>query len=164
MILFLGNSEKAQENKNVEELKASNPKAANKASEWIKWRDGTHMANTECLVNALGLHRDPTRGKTHIVFRQVEYTPRASKDLRYRFRVVRCGVFKIESVMGDIEMMMGLDKGEGVEYIDSLLADLGSTSPGGEKIPMLDLTFGDGIQTWLGSGALVFLSIFYSAS
>ena len=86
------------------------------------------------------------------VLRKVEYTPRVSKDLRYRFRVERFGVFKTQDVMFEIEAMMGLDKGEGKEYIDGVLVELDSSAQGGQgqMVPILDLTFGDGIQAWLG--------------
>ena len=146
-------SEEAKAKERVEELKSSDRKEANKAADWVKWRQGTHAANTYCLAHALGLQRDPSRGRTHIVFRKVEYTPRVSKDFRYRFRVERCGVFKTQDVLSEIEGLMGLDEGEGKEYINGIFLDLGTSAQGapGEKVPILDLTFGDGIQTWLGS-------------
>ncbi|EMD37298.1 hypothetical protein CERSUDRAFT_65004 [Gelatoporia subvermispora B] len=49
---------------------------------------------------------------------------------------------------------MGLDKGEGKDYVQSLLDELNSTNQGADLVPILDLTFGDAIETWMGSMAL----------
>lgn len=140
--------------KRVEELKKTDIDAALRGAEWIHWRDGSHDANTAALINALQLQRDPTRGRTHIVFRKVEYVPHVSKDIRYRFRVAQCGVFRIRDVLGVIEAFMGLDSGEGREYIDDLLTNLKETGSASDVVPVLDLTFGEGIETWLGSSGL----------
>lgn len=141
--------------KHVEQLKATDTDAAQRAADWITWRDGSHDANTLALFSALQLQRDPSRGRTHIVFRKVEYTPHASKDIRYKFRVVQCAVFRIRDILSVIERMMGLNPGEGREYIDSLLADLKATELTDDRVPALDLTFGEGVETWLGSSTFV---------
>lgn len=51
---------------------------------------------------------------------------------------------------------MGLDKGEGQEYIDSLFEELDvkSVHPKSEMIPYVDFTFSmkDKVQPWLASG------------
>ncbi|KAH8101077.1 hypothetical protein BXZ70DRAFT_107136 [Cristinia sonorae] len=136
----------------AEALKAEDPQEGQKASDWIKWRDGSHYANTHALAHALGLHRDPSRGRTHIVFRFMEYTPKASKDIRHKFRVSHAGVFRIQDVLTDIEGLMGLDPGEGREYIDGLLADV---TRGENQVPILDMSVGDdGIDPYLGSIAI----------
>jgi len=146
--------ESARSKAKTEALQEIDPSGAQKASDWIKWRDGSHIANTYALAFTLGLHRDPSGGRTHIVFKQVEYTPHASKDIRHKFRVARCGVYRIADVLSDIELMMGLNKGEGKEYVQSLLDELDSTNRALSLVPILDLTFGEGIETWMGSIAL----------
>ncbi|CAL1697555.1 unnamed protein product [Somion occarium] len=133
--------------------------AAAKATDWIKFRESPIPANNTLLAHALGLYRDPSRGHTHIVFREVEYRPKASKDFRFRFHAKRAGVFKIEDVMMEIERMMGLNPGEGPKYVREILEDLDATNPRLEKAPILNISFGDGIQTWLGSAAISVYSL-----
>ncbi|KAI0060082.1 hypothetical protein BV25DRAFT_1828173 [Artomyces pyxidatus] len=145
--------ETAQSRERAEILKAINPDKGRKAADWIEWRNAPHEANTFALAHALGVRRDPSRGRTHILLRQVEYVPRA-KDIRYRFRVSACGVYRIADILTDIEKLMGLDPGEGREYIDGLLEELDNSSVGTDKVPLLDLTTGTGIETWLGSMAI----------
>ncbi|TCD67331.1 hypothetical protein EIP91_000252 [Steccherinum ochraceum] len=146
--------ERALSLQKVKELKSSHSgKDAQKAADWIKWRDGSHFANTYALAHALGLHRDPSRGRTHIVFRMMEYTPKESKDIRHRFRVSHAGVYKLTDVYPDIERLMGLDQGEGQEYVKGLLEELDTTG-NMDKVPMLDLSFGGGVDAWLGSMAI----------
>ena len=136
-----------------QELKKAHDPKAQQAAEWIKWRDGSHHANSYALIHALGLHRDPSRGRTHIVFRFVEYTPHVSKDIRYRFTVTQAGVFKLSEVHADLESVMGLNPGEGKEYVDGLLTEIGVTSASEDKIPIVDLAFGEGLEPWLSTSA-----------
>ncbi|KAJ3551265.1 hypothetical protein NM688_g4803 [Phlebia brevispora] len=114
-----------------------------------------HEGNTKVLAQALSLHRDPSRGRTHIVIRQVEYVPTTSsgkeKDIRDRFNVIRASVFRIADVLGDIETALNLNKGEGREYIDGMLAELDSLEAPGELVPIFDLTLGEDIEAWLGN-------------
>ncbi|KAI0798244.1 hypothetical protein C8Q75DRAFT_741096 [Abortiporus biennis] len=144
--------EMAEARAKAEALKAVDPKGGQQAEDWIKWRNGSHFANTRALCHALGLHKDPSRGRTHIVFRNVEYAPKASKDIQYKFRITGATVYKIEDVLNEIELLMGLDPGEGKEYLANLIHEIDEKNTDGAVIvPMLDLTFGDGVQTWLGS-------------
>ncbi|THH31046.1 hypothetical protein EUX98_g3139 [Antrodiella citrinella] len=145
--------EVAQSKAHAAQLKRTNPKDGQRAADWIKWRDAPHFANTYALAHALGLHRDPSRGRTHIVFRSLEYTPKASKDIRYRFTVAHAGVYKLTDVYPDIETMLRINPGEGKEYVDGLLDELDSMG-NDDKVPILDLTFGEGIDPWLGSIAI----------
>lgn len=113
----------------------------------------------------MGLHRAPARGRTHIVVRQIAYTPLArdgtpKDDIRDRFEVVAASVFRIADVHGDIETALGLDPGEGRTYIAEMLAELDSLREGDrsdEMVPILDLTLGEGITAWLGSSKLLYL-------
>ncbi|KAF7338742.1 MYND-type domain-containing protein [Mycena sanguinolenta] len=137
--------EMVAEQEKVERLSLTDPVGAKRAADWSVWRK---LPQFDTLVHALGLHRDPGRGKTHIVFRAVEYVPTATK-IKHKFRVVSCGVFRIKDVLRDIELIMGLDHGEGQEYVDSLLHEPAAPYV---RVPHIDLTFGDGIQAWLGNG------------
>lgn len=156
-----GCRERAAQLKRLAELEATDPLKAQRERDWVRWRDSPHEGNSYTLAHALRLHHDPTRGRTHIVLRSLKYTPTTAsgkeRDLRDRFTVVGAGVFRIADVTGDIERAMGLDPGEGQEYVDSLIDELDSLGEemGGERpIPILDLTMGEGISPWLGSSKL----------
>lgn len=128
------------------------PDKAQLASDWYTWRVTPVPANLECLIHALGLQRDPSRSRTHIVFKQVEYVPQA-KSRRDRFKVVGAGVFRLDDIWSDLEAVMGLNKGEGKTYIKEMLEDFdNSTRKTTENmLPMLDLMFGSrDIETYLG--------------
>lgn len=95
------------------------------------------------------MRRDPSRGRTHFVLRQVMYVPEES-DLRYRFTITHAGVFKLDDCWDAIDEVMG---GEGKELVRDILNDVDSTSvtSGRNVAPMLDLTIGESLQPWLGS-------------
>ncbi|KAF9075484.1 hypothetical protein BDP27DRAFT_1415268 [Rhodocollybia butyracea] len=134
------------------QLKAITGMAPDKAliaSDWYTWRVSPVPANTISLVHALGLHRDPSRSRTHIVFKHVEYVPN-SKSRRDRFKVVGAGVYKLDDVWQDIETSMALRKNEGKTYIKEMLEEF-DVSTGQDMLPMLDFMFGSQeIQTYLG--------------
>ncbi|KAJ7034521.1 hypothetical protein C8F04DRAFT_1101240 [Mycena alexandri] len=123
---------------------------AKRAADWSLWCNSNHNATQFGVIHALGLHRDPKRGRTHIVFKQVEYVPTATK-VKHKFRIVACGVFLIKDVLRDIETVMRLDLGEGQGFVDTLFYELDGTHA---KVPFVDLSFGDGVSAWLGSGAV----------
>lgn len=132
----------------------TDPSKAQCAADWSRWHDGSHGKDEFAMVHALGLQRDPSRGRTHIIFYTVEYTPEASRDLMHKFQISSAGVFRIKDVLPEIETAMGLDPGEGREYIDGLLAELDTTDRSTKMVPMLFLFIGDkDIQTWLGNSA-----------
>ena len=137
----------------AEKLKLEDPKAAQKALDWIKYRESNTPTNSSFLAHALGLQKDPSRGHTHIIFRELEYRPQQSKDFRFRFHVVRIGVFKIRDVLKEIESSMQLNPGEGEEYIRDLIdaMNINENERQGSMVPIIDLTWGDGLQIWLGS-------------
>lgn len=74
------------------------------------------------MIDALGLVRDPSRGRTHIVFKQVEHVPNA-KAPRDKFRIAAAGVFKLDDIWLDLEGIMGLNPGEGKTYIKEMLEE-----------------------------------------
>ncbi|KAJ6572130.1 hypothetical protein B0H19DRAFT_1256040 [Mycena capillaripes] len=133
----------------IERMSLNDPNGVKLATDWSLWCNSNHDATQFGMIHALGLHRNPQRGRTHIVVKKVEYVPTASK-LKHRFRVVSCGVFLIKDVLRDLEALMQLDRGEGQEYVDSLFYELEGAHA---KVPFIDLSFGDGISAWLGSGA-----------
>ncbi|KAJ6469410.1 hypothetical protein C8R45DRAFT_908821 [Mycena sanguinolenta] len=137
----------------IERLSRTDPDGAKLAADWSLWR--TQEFTQFQLVHALGLHRDPKRGRTHIVFKAVEYVPTATK-VQHKFRVISCGVFRIKDVLRDIETAMGLDCGEGQEYVESVFYEMAGAYA---SVPFIHLTVGDGIEAWLGSGATTVDSI-----
>lgn len=146
------NRETAAGLKRVKELgETVGASAAQKAADWMKWRQAPHFANNYGLMHALGVHRDPSRGRTHIVFKSLVYTPSKSKDIRYKFQVESIGVFRIADVLGDIERGMNLNKGEGQVYIDEIFEEIDAMHDRDQLVPILDFSVGKGIETWLGS-------------
>lgn len=130
------------------------PDKAQEASDWYTWRVAPVPANTTCLVHALGLHRDPSRSRTHIVFKSVEYVPQA-KSRQHRFKVTGAAVYKLADIWPDLEALMGLNKGEGKTYIKEMLEEFDhSVGNSKDMFPMLDLMFsvdnGKSVQTYLG--------------
>ena len=133
--------EAAEAKAKAEKLKLEDPKAAQKALDWIKYRESNTPTNSSFLAHALGLQKDPSRGHTHMIFRELEYRPQQSKDFRFRFHVVRIEVFKIQDVLEDIEGLMRLNPGEGKEYILGLVDNLNGNGRWGPMIPIINLTF-----------------------
>lgn len=128
----------------IAQRKSSDPTAAQLTIDFHRWVDAPHAANSEHVIHALGLHKDLSRGRTHIVIRMVRYTPSTSKDLRHHFLIESCGVFRIADVMTYLEGCMGLDPGEGQEYLDDLLDDDRT------RIPLFTLTVTEKTPSWLG--------------
>ncbi|KAJ7931277.1 hypothetical protein B0H13DRAFT_1858124 [Mycena leptocephala] len=80
-------------------MSLTDPDGTKRAADWKLWCHSTdHDASKFGLLHALGLHRNPERGRTHIVFKVVE--------LLWDWR----------------------SPGEGQEYVDSLLDELEETS------------------------------------
>ena len=55
--------------------------------------------------------------------------------------------------MKEIESSMQLNPGEGEEYIRDLIdaMNINENERQGSMVPIIDLTWGDGLQIWLGS-------------
>ncbi|GJE94140.1 zinc finger MYND domain-containing protein [Phanerochaete sordida] len=135
----------------VERLRQEGSPHAQKEADWVEWRNASHYASTHALQHALHLHRDPARGRTHIVVRQIEHAP-DEPDFRHRFAFTHVGVFRLADCWDAIDELMG-GPGEGRAMVDDILGDVDSTrgARGHDYTSMLDLTFGDGVQPWLGS-------------
>lgn len=143
--------------KKIEVMRVTDPERAKRATDWSLWCNSNHDATQNGMIHALGLRRNPERGRTHIVFKDMEHVPTATK-LKHKFRMLKCGVFCLKDVIRDLESAMGLESGEGQEYVDSLFADLDST--GRNLVPFLSLSLGEGVDPWLGSGECSIFSTF----
>lgn len=140
--------------KRIEDLRLGDSAEAAMAADWLKWCNAPSDANGDALHHALNLHQDPSRGRTHIVFKTVRYIPTATA-LQDRFSVDGCEVFRIQEILPKLEELMGLDKGEGQEYIDGLFEELDANiHRKSGMVPFIDFTFSmnDKLQPWLASG------------
>ncbi|KAK0458675.1 uncharacterized protein EV420DRAFT_1643015 [Desarmillaria tabescens] len=108
-------------------------------------KTNTRPDTTECLVPALGLVRDTSRGRTHIIYQEVEHVPSAKNPLD-KFRSTRIGVFKQEDVWKDLESRLGPDSGDAKMHIREMLKEF-DTGPGKERVgrkahvPIFNLMF-----------------------
>ena len=136
----------------LESLKVSDSDAAQKHQDWITWRSAPSVDVAYAHAHALGLHRDPSRCKTHIILEQVEYMP-TQRDARNKFRVKNVGVFRIADAASAIEGVMGFNPGEGISFVREAWDEMAAGAKGVlEFMPMLWLAFGDNVETWLGTG------------
>ncbi len=125
----------------------------------MNYRDNVRLKTLESFARALGLAHDASRGRTHIVYQEVEYAPSVMDDLD-QFRTTGVGVFKLEDVWQDIESRMGLDPGEGEVYIRDMLDEFDHASGQGRVeevfIPIFKLMFSDknDNQPYLAIGVL----------
>ncbi|KAF8659834.1 hypothetical protein AX16_001719 [Volvariella volvacea WC 439] len=124
--------EMAEENRRIEKLKQEDPEAGQREEDWAQWRTSSHSFNLEAEASALQLHRND------------EFTIRS------------VGVFKIDESLEFIEMMMGINAGEGKEYIDDLLKEYSILKGGSPLIPILFLAFHSGrkVGPYLGCSAI----------
>jgi len=107
-------------NERIEQLAITDPGAARKHKDFRTWLD---LAEQRPYAHALRLHEDPRRARTHMIFQEIVYTPKASEQAKYKFRIVRCSVFRMADVYGEIERVMGLLPGEGKEYVDGMFEE-----------------------------------------
>ncbi|TCD61257.1 hypothetical protein EIP91_008706 [Steccherinum ochraceum] len=161
----------AEDQKLVEEMrKKHGPQIGQQAADVVRWRNSQHYANLEALIHALGLRRDPTRSRTHIVIRSVEGVPGPrARDFRDRVRVAQWSVYKIEDVLEDITKYQGTHRGnnkrEAYNGIQKMLNELLQEGPDGKPLPgippkrfkrlaMMDLTIGPGIRPYVNAIAI----------
>ncbi|VDC07653.1 unnamed protein product [Peniophora sp. CBMAI 1063] len=145
----------------TEKLKAEDPSGlkAKRHEDWIAWRNAPKSEFMFAEAHALGLHRDPSRSRTHIMVHFCEYTPSVSNDLRYKFRCAHSGVFKVSEIAPAIEAIMGLDPGEAPSFVDEAWMEANLSSGTAELapgtfLPIMELLMGDGLETWLGTGGM----------
>ncbi|KAL1712236.1 hypothetical protein EV715DRAFT_214048 [Schizophyllum commune] len=141
------------------ELKASGKtEDARRAERWTEFQKlNGHPADTTLLVSALGLHRDLSRSRTHIVIRAVEHQPRAKHPFDY-FRFTYVGVFKMEDVYPEIEGAMALRPGEGRQWIEEMLEEFDATQTRNKSFfPIFHLSFSpdpEHVRAWLAHGGM----------
>jgi len=135
--------------KTIEVLKRTNPKAAESLARWKVWR--TEAYYNEALIHALGVHQDQNRGRTHILVLFIEYTPKASNDLQFKFKVLYCQVLKVSDILANMETIFGPEKNDitkDVEYTLDLFSDK-SVKIKPHKVPLMCLKMGKGLEPWL---------------
>lgn len=123
----------------IAELRERDPAAAQLIEDYTEWRDAACSNRLFAFSCALGLHRDPSRGRTHLVIGELEYTPSASKDIRYKFRISKCGVFRIADVLADVERAADLKASEGKAYVEKYIAEANAMDRSGGRTPILVL-------------------------
>ncbi|EPS97005.1 hypothetical protein FOMPIDRAFT_92529 [Fomitopsis schrenkii] len=66
-----------QSNEEIEQLSQGNPATAQKEKDWLMWiKRGGDLP----YVDALRLHEDPGRARTHAIVEESVYTPRGTRD------------------------------------------------------------------------------------
>ncbi|KAJ3538100.1 hypothetical protein NM688_g6568 [Phlebia brevispora] len=138
----------------ISKLELTDPFAAQRARDWMRWRGFLHEGNYDTVIDTLGLRRDVSRGGTHIVIYQVEYAPTTrlgkEKDLRDRFQVVRAGVFRLDDACEFIEITMGIfDGGLRRDFSDEVAWE---NAQG--LVPIFSYVVGYGIPSWIGQMAI----------
>ncbi|KAF8652510.1 hypothetical protein AX16_004366 [Volvariella volvacea WC 439] len=106
-----------KERKEVEMRREQSPGRAIFDTDWINW---FKCFCDRAPIHALGLHRDPTRGKTHIMICHVLHSPTA-QDLRDKFTIVAVNVYKVDEVLPILEEELDFDRGKGQEHVNDLL-------------------------------------------
>ena len=104
----------------IEGLRLAEPATAQKLEDWRAWLD---VVDEGPYISALRLKEDRGRARTHLIFEQSVYTPRAGPLARDKFKIVKCSVFRMSDVLTEIERIMGLNPGEGIEYCEDLLQE-----------------------------------------
>lgn len=129
---------------NVEQMCDADPDATKRVAEWSLWHKSTQKHMVLCMVDALGLRRDPTRGRTHIVLKEILYVPKANNP-EHKFCVCRCGVFRIQDVLSQLETLLNLAKGDGPKYIAAMLDNVPGvkTASDGAVVPFLHFSGGE---------------------
>ncbi|KAJ7669401.1 hypothetical protein DFH06DRAFT_1180836 [Mycena polygramma] len=140
--------EKIADREDIERMGVADPEGAKRATDWSLWCNRNHYANGLGMTHALGLRRDPQRGRTHIVIKKVKYIPTATK-LAHKFHTIACGVFRIKDVLRDVEALMGLKREEGQPFIDQILSGLDNE----DDVPHITLAF-DGHVCGYSRGAI----------
>ncbi|KAG7440389.1 uncharacterized protein BT62DRAFT_975945 [Guyanagaster necrorhizus] len=128
--------------KRTAEVERTNAFAGQRFRDWMNYRRNPRSETLESFAHALGLARDASRGRTHIVYQDVKYVP-SVQNLLDKFRTTGVGVFKLEDVWQDLEFRMGLDPGEGKVYICEMLEEFepGKGRAGEPYIPIFSLMF-----------------------
>ncbi|EMD32330.1 hypothetical protein CERSUDRAFT_118710 [Gelatoporia subvermispora B] len=126
-----------QQKADIDKIRQTDPSLAQFVEDFFGWRDAACSNRLYAYSCALGLHRDPSRGRTHLIMGELEYTPQVSKDVRFKFRVTKCGVFRIEDVLVDIESLATLKNGAGRRYVDKYMQEADAMDRTKTRTPIL---------------------------
>ncbi|PCH32985.1 hypothetical protein WOLCODRAFT_141442 [Wolfiporia cocos MD-104 SS10] len=143
----------------IESVQQVDPLKAQQARDWMA--RSTMPNTTEAYINALGLHRDPSRAFTHIVLSRLEYIPSATvTDPRDRFQVVVCGVFRIVDVKKEIRALVGADPGEILRTNEGIRDD---TTDAFDRdrvpLPLVSIEYGKGIPPRFSRHLIEFMAL-----
>ncbi|TCD63886.1 hypothetical protein EIP91_004795 [Steccherinum ochraceum] len=138
-----------QKLKQIEAMKTTDPAAAQRLDDVLRWQNFASYSLRLAAINAVGLHHAPERGREHVMLMQFEHCPSASQtDYRHRIRVVRCGVYKTREILNDIERLTGMPRGAAKKFVEDMEASFHSNSQNGAEdiFPLTTLTFCKGID------------------
>ena len=97
----------------------SNPKLAKFTEDWIAWIKKPQPERTKlAMALALGLHRDPSRARTHAFVQEVAHVPHA-RDPRYYFRAAHAGIFLLEDIADRMDRASGVTVGTAKKSIEA---------------------------------------------
>jgi len=147
-------SKQAGLNDMLAELSLTAPAVGQRDKDFRTW---LNLFDMTAVYSALGLHRDPARGPAHIAVLEVFYTPTASQEACTKFRVLRCGVFRIADMYGELERILRIDYAP--QFVENLLADLAAHPRAAERISHLYLCYGKGVMPYVGAGAVHYIAL-----
>ncbi|KAH9841137.1 uncharacterized protein C8Q71DRAFT_440672 [Rhodofomes roseus] len=139
-------------NKKIELLSLTNSSAAQREKDWNAWRDAVDQWP---YVNALRLHENPDRARTHLIVEQSVYAPNAGPLAKDKFKIVKCAVVRMADAYSEIERTLQLNRGEGREYCEGLLRD--QPQVGIPLVSFVILRFGEGVTAWLDRDTIMAL-------
>ena len=134
--------------KEAEEISIPAPAEGRRASDWITWRHLKRPNINIARALALGLDRNPSRSRTHILLEEVVHVPDA-KYSRDRFQVAKAGVYKLDDVWSEIDRLVGCNPGEGKKAIDEMLIEA-TEKDVIKSLPIFFLQFGQRVGPFLG--------------
>ncbi|KAH9920646.1 uncharacterized protein B0H18DRAFT_1121877 [Fomitopsis serialis] len=121
-------------NKKIALLSLTDTSAAQREKDWNAWRDAVDQWP---YVNALRLHENPDRARTHLVVEQSVYVPNAGPLAKDKFKIVKCSV--------------------GLEYCEGLLRE--QPKAGIPLVSFLILRQSEGVTAWLDRDTIMALRL-----
>lgn len=118
-------------------LSQTNPTAGQRYLAWSRWATLPNSSRDRAFCSALGLHRDPSRGQTHMIICKVEWVPE-NKDPRFQFRITRCGVVRISEMAARAETVLNSERDETQAYIKTAVdaLEVGNPSEHVQMVPI----------------------------
>ena len=115
------------------------------------------------MALALGMHRDPTRARTHAFVQEVAYVPH-ERDPRHRFRAARAGVFLLADIMEKMDSMTGKDGGRAIDRVEAFWREDRLKTAQRDSLSVVIVTYEPQIGTYridVGGFASAILRSFY---